>query len=168
MAGRFRALRDLLLHPDRFERELDGEIRRHLEDHVADLVESGVPRREAELRARLSFGGVAAVKEECREAAGLALAFAFLRDLRYGFRLLRRNPGFTAVGVALLALCVGANTAVFGIADTVGWERGPPGRPPGGGWRPSAVPTTRTTAWCACSSAAWPACAGSRAWGAPR
>jgi predicted permease len=140
VAGRFRALRDLLLHPDRFERELDGEIRRHLEDHIAELVESGVPRREAERRARLSFGGVAAVKEECREAAGLAFAFAFLRDLRYGFRLLRRNPGFAAVGVALLALCVGANTAVFGIADTVLFRPLPYPQPDRLGWVVTANP----------------------------
>lgn len=114
-----RAARQLLLDRRRFELDLEDELRDHLESYVDDLVAGGMSRAEAERRARLDFGSVEAVKEECREAAGLAWLFAFGRDLRHGFRLLRRSPGFAAVGIVLLALSIGANTAVFSVVDAV-------------------------------------------------
>lgn len=114
-----RSARQMLLDRRRFEADLDDELRDHLESHVEALVAGGLDRAEAERRARLDFGGVEAVKEECRESAGLAWLFAFGRDLRHGFRLLARSPGFAAVGIALLALAIGANTAVFSVVDGV-------------------------------------------------
>jgi predicted permease len=100
-----------------FEDELDEELRIHMEMQRADLIARGRTAEEAEREVRRSFGVVSSVKEECREAAPLAWMHALGRDIRYGFRLLRRSPGFALASILTLALCVGANTAVFSIVD---------------------------------------------------
>jgi putative ABC transport system permease protein len=101
------------------EAEWDEELRAHFEHQVEKHVQSGLTREEAARRARLEFGGLDQMKEECRDSWGVTLIEALLRDVRYGLRQLRRTPGFTAVAVMTLALGLGGNVAVFSLLDTV-------------------------------------------------
>jgi len=101
-----------------YEAELDAEIRHHMELHAEDLEAEGVSPAEARRQARQRFGTVDAVKEACREATEPAF-YAVLRDLRHGFARLRRRPGFTAVALVTLAVCIGANSAIFSLVDAV-------------------------------------------------
>src|SRR5688500_11132111 len=99
------------------ERELDDELRFHIEREIEKHVRDGVPRREAERRARLEFGGLAVLKEETRDVRGIALIDTVMQDVRYAWRQLRSKPGFTAAVVLTLGLGIGANTAMFGVVD---------------------------------------------------
>jgi putative ABC transport system permease protein len=101
------------------ETELDEELRAHFEHEVEKHVRSGLPVGEARRRARLDFGGLDQVKEECRDARGVNLVETTIQDLFYSLRVLGRNPGFAATAILTLALGIGATTAIFSVVDTV-------------------------------------------------
>jgi predicted permease len=113
------------------EAELNDELRFHFERQVEKLMGAGVGRDEAMRQARLSLGGLEQVKEECRQARGVALIEALAQDIGYALRILRKSPGFTAAVTLSLALGIGANTAVFSLIDAVMWRMLPVKNPEG-------------------------------------
>src|SRR2546426_4177965 len=95
------------------EGELDQELRFHFEQQVDKYVRAGLTRFEAIRQSRLAFGGIEQVKEECRQARGLAAAETLVQDIRQALRLWGKNPGFALAAVTAIGLGIGVNAAVF-------------------------------------------------------
>src|SRR5580704_19737516 len=102
-----------MLRRSGMEQEMDAELRFHIDAYADDLVRSGEPRDEALRRARIEFGGVERAKEECRDATGANFLDSLAQDIRFGFRMLQKNPGFAAAAVITLALGIAVNTTIF-------------------------------------------------------
>lgn len=112
---RFRAL----FLPRRVESELDEELAAHIEMQARKHTQAGMSAQDARRRARLDFGGLDKVKEECRDARQITWLSHLIQDLGYAVRAARREPGFTGVVVVMLALAMGATLAIFSVTDAI-------------------------------------------------
>ncbi len=108
-----------LFHKEQRDAELAAEIESHLQMHIEDNLRSGISPEEARRHAVIKLGGVESTKEDCRDRRGLPVLETLMQDLRFGFRSLRKNPGFSAMVIVTLALGIGVNTgilsAVYGV-----------------------------------------------------
>jgi hypothetical protein len=114
-----------LLRRNLMEEQLEKELRFHLDQHTADLVEQGLDAGEARRQATLALGGPEQVKEQCRDARRTRWLEDLLHDIRYAARRLRGDPGFAAVSFITLALGIGASTAIFSAVNPILFERLP-------------------------------------------
>jgi predicted permease len=119
MIQRLRSLFRVLTRRREFEEGMSEEIRFHIEQYTDKLISSGLSPENAARRANIELGSDINIKADCREAFGVHFFDEFRRQLKYATRLLRKSPAFTATALLTLAICLGANLAIFAVIDSV-------------------------------------------------
>jgi hypothetical protein len=119
MLARLRSLARALFRRQNFESSMAEELRHHVDQYADDLVRSGVPRDEAQRRARMELGGRNTIEEECRRSRGLSVVDELTRQTRYAVRLLRKSPGFTITALLTIGVCLGANVTIFAAIHAI-------------------------------------------------
>jgi predicted permease len=115
LSHRFRSL----FRKEAVDAQLNDELKFHLEREIQENIAAGMSEAEARRTAMLQFGGLESIREECKDMRKINWISNFIRDTAFGARMLRKNPGFTAVALLTLALGIGANAAIFTLVRGV-------------------------------------------------